>query len=138
MYFRARYYSPELGRFISRDPLAFVDGMNLYVGYFAIHGKTAPWGYNELAEVWKGIGTGWGVAVVDPTPASEVAMAAATVGAVGYSAYKAAEMLWDWITSDDTSTSSTDTDASSETGSTTAFPCAPVVQSKKQTKSQKE
>ena len=34
-YFRARWYDPELGRFISRDPLGFVDGMSLYRGYFA-------------------------------------------------------------------------------------------------------
>ena len=34
MYFRARYYSTELGRFISRDPLGFADGMSLYRGYF--------------------------------------------------------------------------------------------------------
>ena len=27
---RARYYSPELSRFISEDPLDFVDGTNLY------------------------------------------------------------------------------------------------------------
>jgi RHS repeat-associated protein len=34
-YFRARYYSDELGRFINRDPLEYVDGMSLYAGYFA-------------------------------------------------------------------------------------------------------
>ncbi len=34
MYFRARYYSAELGRFIGRDPLGYVDGMSLYRGYF--------------------------------------------------------------------------------------------------------
>ncbi|WDE95906.1 RHS repeat-associated core domain-containing protein [Lentisphaera profundi] len=34
-YFRARYYSTELGQFISRDPLEYVDGMNMYSGYFA-------------------------------------------------------------------------------------------------------
>ncbi|EDM28834.1 hypothetical protein LNTAR_13497 [Lentisphaera araneosa HTCC2155] len=33
--FRARYYSTELGQFISRDPLEYVDGMNMYSGYFA-------------------------------------------------------------------------------------------------------
>ena len=34
-YFRARYFDDELGRFISRDPLGYVDGMSLYAGYFA-------------------------------------------------------------------------------------------------------
>lgn len=34
-YFRARYFSDEMGRFISRDPLGYVDGMSLYGGYFA-------------------------------------------------------------------------------------------------------
>ena len=34
-YFRARYFSDEMGRFISRDPLGYVDGMSLYNGYFA-------------------------------------------------------------------------------------------------------
>lgn len=29
-YYRARYYSPGLGRFIQRDPLGFVDGFSLY------------------------------------------------------------------------------------------------------------
>ena len=36
-YFRARYYDASLGQFISRDPLNYVDGMNLYRGYFAIN-----------------------------------------------------------------------------------------------------
>ncbi len=35
VYKRARYYSTEQGRFISRDPLGYVDGMGLYAGYFA-------------------------------------------------------------------------------------------------------
>ena len=34
MYFRARYYDPNTGEFISRDPLEYVDGMSLYRGYF--------------------------------------------------------------------------------------------------------
>ena len=33
--FRARYYSDELGRFISRYPMGYVDDMSLYAGYFA-------------------------------------------------------------------------------------------------------
>ncbi len=38
MYFRARYYSGELGRFVSRDPLKYVDGMSMYRGYFVVNG----------------------------------------------------------------------------------------------------
>ena len=30
--YRARYFSDELGRFISRDPLGYVDGYGLYNG----------------------------------------------------------------------------------------------------------
>jgi RHS repeat-associated protein len=30
MYYRARYYDASLGRFTSRDPLEYVDGLNLY------------------------------------------------------------------------------------------------------------
>ncbi len=33
-YFRARYYSGSLGRFVSRDPLGYVDGTGLYASYF--------------------------------------------------------------------------------------------------------
>jgi len=33
-YFRARYYSGSLGRFIGRDPLGYVDGYQLYMAYF--------------------------------------------------------------------------------------------------------
>ncbi len=33
-YFRARYFDPSLGRFTARDPLGYVDGLNLYSGYF--------------------------------------------------------------------------------------------------------
>ena len=43
MYFRARYYDPNTGEFISRDPLEYVDGMSLYRGYF-VPGATDPSG----------------------------------------------------------------------------------------------
>ena len=33
-YYRARYFDNDLGRFINRDPLGYIDGMNLYRGYF--------------------------------------------------------------------------------------------------------
>jgi len=34
-YFRARWYEPGLGRFLGRDPLEYVDGLNLYSSYFS-------------------------------------------------------------------------------------------------------
>lgn len=42
-YFRARYYHAQLGRFISRDPLGFVDGMSLYRAFF-VPGNVDPSG----------------------------------------------------------------------------------------------
>ena len=48
-YFRARYFSDELGGFISRDPLGYVDGMGLYAGYFAENFGRDPSGLRE----WK-------------------------------------------------------------------------------------
>ncbi len=35
-HFRARWYDPSTGGFVSRDPLGYVDGMSLYRGYFGI------------------------------------------------------------------------------------------------------
>jgi RHS repeat-associated protein len=35
---RARQYSPTLGRFVSRDPLEYVDGMSMYSAYFVPNG----------------------------------------------------------------------------------------------------
>ena len=43
LYFRARYYSPQLGQFISRDPLGYVDGMSQYRAYF-VPGAVDPEG----------------------------------------------------------------------------------------------
>jgi RHS repeat-associated protein len=33
-YFRARYYSGNLGRFVSRDPIGYVDGWHLYRAFY--------------------------------------------------------------------------------------------------------
>lgn len=37
-FFRARYYDSELGRFLGRDPLRYVDGWSLYRAYFVPDG----------------------------------------------------------------------------------------------------
>ena len=34
-YFRARYYSDDLGRFLSRDPKGYIDGLSMYTAFFA-------------------------------------------------------------------------------------------------------
>ena len=47
----ARYFDPEQGRFNSRDPLVYIDGMNLYAGYFAQRFQLDPSG---LKEIFKG------------------------------------------------------------------------------------
>ncbi len=38
-HFRARWYDPATGGFISRDPLGYVDGMSMYRGYFGVQGR---------------------------------------------------------------------------------------------------
>jgi RHS repeat-associated protein len=71
MHFRARAYSPKLGRFLQRDPAGFADGMNLYeyvlsrpstwVDPFGTEGETtrrivnirdAVRRYSKAMEVW--------------------------------------------------------------------------------------
>jgi len=49
-YARARMYSPVLGRFISRDPLEYIDGWSMYVGYFAPN-STDPTGMGWLKRI---------------------------------------------------------------------------------------
>ena len=46
-YFRARHFDPSLGRFLARDPLGYVDGMNLYSGYF-VPGGVDPSGLRRV------------------------------------------------------------------------------------------
>jgi len=43
-YFRARYFSAPQGRFISRDPIGYADGMHLYAAYFGSHFGVDPTG----------------------------------------------------------------------------------------------
>jgi RHS repeat-associated protein len=55
LYYRNRYYSPELGRFLTRDPAGHVDGMNLYA---YVRGNPLayidPWGLQAM-----GSSDGW-------------------------------------------------------------------------------
>ena len=47
VYKRARYYSSNQGRFISRDPLGYVDGTSLYAGYFGAGFNLDPMGLKD-------------------------------------------------------------------------------------------
>jgi RHS repeat-associated protein len=49
-HFRARWYDPVTGGFVSRDPLGYVDGMSLYRGYFGVRGAD-PDGLAQIRSV---------------------------------------------------------------------------------------
>ena len=47
-YYRARYYDAQLGRFISRDPIGYIDGNNLYLAHF-VPRDVDPFGLYRLS-----------------------------------------------------------------------------------------
>gem|GEM_PF-4308019 len=46
MYFKNRYYSTSMGSFVTRDPLEYVDGMSMYLGYFGGQGRDPKGKFN--------------------------------------------------------------------------------------------
>ena len=76
-YFRNRMYHATLGRFISRDPAGFLEGMNLYASYFAII-STDPMGLWSWRSFAKGLVRG---ALTAVAVGALVAAAPAAVGA---------------------------------------------------------
>jgi len=74
-YYRNRYYSPELGRFIQRDPLGYVDGMNLY----EFVGGRVPKGIDPYG-LWKIMRDGKSTARACGMPGETIAQLAAAIG----------------------------------------------------------
>ena len=48
--YAGRYYNSDVGRFIQRDPLGYVDGMSLYNAYFAEQFGTDPMGTEWISD----------------------------------------------------------------------------------------
>jgi len=72
IYFRNRWMSPEVGRFINRDPLDFINGMNVYTSWFIPLkvdplglGEPTSWAHEifEVEKEIKSIGTSFGTIV---------------------------------------------------------------------------
>ncbi|MCP5052876.1 MAG: RHS repeat-associated core domain-containing protein, partial [bacterium] len=77
-YFYNRYYNPVNGRFMNEDPIGLSDGPNMYK--FAINNPVNfvdPKGLNVYTGILK---VGWGIALAEPSPGGEIAMAVITVG----------------------------------------------------------
>jgi RHS repeat-associated protein len=54
IYYRARYYDPQIGRFTQRDPKGFVDGINRYA--YAINSPVNfidPWGTDSFGSIFR-------------------------------------------------------------------------------------
>jgi len=88
-YFRARNYSGSLGRFASRDPLTYVDGWNLYEGYF-VPNKVDPTG--KFGDYIYGIHPEWDPA---PSPPIEVPKWLATVACIGFCMLPGGSLIFD-------------------------------------------
>ncbi|MCC5830916.1 MAG: RHS repeat-associated core domain-containing protein, partial [Phycisphaeraceae bacterium] len=68
---RNREYHPLLGRFMQRDPLGYVDGGNLYAGYFVMWGGVDPMGLEGEATTHTGTVTVSGRNLLLPRPVGD-------------------------------------------------------------------
>ena len=85
-FFGARYYDPEIGRWLTPDPLGFIDGPNKYL-YVANNPLNLVDPYGLLGERLNSFQTGLDLlGIADPTPVSDSinALIYATRGEWGY------------------------------------------------------
>lgn len=96
LFARNRYFSPELGRWTSRDPAGYVDGYGLYAGYFIPNGMD-PEGKFSIASAMLMGGISAGIEIVhqaitgkwDMTNIGIAFAAGAILGPVGTWAWRA-------------------------------------------------
>jgi len=76
-FYRARYYDPKVGRFVTKDPISFAGGdVNLY----AYVGNNPVTGIDPSGMMSEPLVIGWGIALAEPTPIGEIVMGGVTVG----------------------------------------------------------
>jgi len=98
-YNRSRYYSPALGRYLSRDPVGFLGGLNLYLyaGNDSINGADplGLFGWNDALSIAGGVFAA--VVAVDlvvvAAPVVLIALGIAATSTVALAAIGAAEIL---------------------------------------------
>jgi len=67
-YYRARYFNPDIGRFLQTDPIGYAAGLIMYsycgnnpINWIDPYGLMPQWYYRAKADFWAGIGdtAGW-------------------------------------------------------------------------------
>jgi RHS repeat-associated protein len=93
VYFGARFYDPEVGRFITVDPSRDGNNWYAYCDNNPIN-KVDPDGKNAVAAGGRDLGLLWGYALLEPSPVGEIVASVATIGYVGYLGYEAVKGLF--------------------------------------------
>jgi RHS repeat-associated protein len=73
-YNQFRYYDPQTGRYLTKDPISYLSGdFNLYR-----YGKNDPVNQSDVLGL-EALVAGWAVALAEPTPVGEIVMSVITV-----------------------------------------------------------
>ena len=82
-FYRARYYDPRAGRFLTKDPIGFLGGdVNLY--RYAANNPVNLVDPEGLQLQPGALAWGWGIALAEPTPIGEIIMTGVTLGVAAW------------------------------------------------------